>query len=364
MSNKKLRQETISTIDIMIKEAEKGVSGFWVDDEDACGNPDIFPEFAEAMGKRLLMKKHEYCPWNIAIVFGEGYGNLSTGCFHSCSIREMKYLSPELIRTILRRFKKNLQNGVYDNAEHLKPLLTKEELAYIEKQKKLEAKRFEDNRQSELAKNKKKAASLIAKYKNDEDVVKFILANYGSNTVCLCEEGTIDFSFSRIKEIEGGENLTYNDYLDIQLMTRGKKIRDWFEKCYYEIPSEFKGEVEKISQDGKYICFKRVFVEGMYRCDLTFWNGKEEHVWMDIDGFEDYKVGDCVSFFADVYRYVKKSNGKQLDYGLRNPKGIKKIEVYSLPTDKEIMAQTMQIIVCETCYLNEQCNKTYCIVRR
>ena len=364
MSNKKLRQETISIIDIMIKKAEKGVSGFWVDDEDACGNPDIFPEFAEAIGKRLLSKEHEYCPWNTAIVYGEGHGCITTGCYHSCSIREMKYLSPEMTRAILRRFKKNLQSGVYDDTKHLKPLLTKEEFAYIEKQKKLEQKKEEQQKKAELADKKRKAASLITKYKNDEDVVKFILANYGSNTVCLCEEGTIDFSSSQITEIEGCENLTYNDYLDIQLMTRGKKIRDWVEQCYYEIPSGFKGEIEKVSKDGKHICLKRVFVEGMYRCDLTFWNGKEDHVWMDIAGFEDYKIGDCVSFFADVYRYVKKGGGKQLDYGLRNPKGIKKIEAYRLPTDKEIMEQTMQTIRCDACYLNEQCNKNYCMLSR
>ena len=34
-------------------------------------------------------------------------------------------------------------------------------------------------------------------------------------------------------------------------------------------------------------------------------DGKEDHVWMDKSGFEEYAIGDGVSFGAEVCRYVK-----------------------------------------------------------
>ena len=47
-----------------------------------------------------------------------------------------------------------------------------------------------------------------------------------------------------------------------------------------------------------------VFISGMYT-DGTMFDGKEDHVWMDKSGFEEYAIGDGVSFGAEVYRYVK-----------------------------------------------------------
>ena len=76
--------------------------------------------------------------------------------------------------------------------------------------------------------------------------------------------------------------------------------------------------------------------------------GKEEHVWMSITGFEEYDIGDAVSFFAEVYRYVKTSNGKQIDYSLRNPQSIQKIDAYTLPTDEDLKKQAVNEIICET----------------
>ena len=51
-------------------------------------------------------------------------------------------------------------------------------------------------------------------------------------------------------------------------------------------------------------CLKRIFISGMYT-DGTMFDGKEDHVWMDKSGFEEYAVGDGISFGAEVYRYVK-----------------------------------------------------------
>ena len=133
-----------------------------------------------------------------------------------------------------------------------------------------------------------------------------------------------------------------------------------FALCYYYIPLEFDGQIEKITN--RAICFKRIFVSGMYDDGMCF-DGKEDHVWMPKEGFEDYKVGDCLTFFAEVYRYVKTGNGKRIDFALRNPKGIKKIDSYELPTDDELMLQSIDAIICETCYLNEHCSG-YCVLSK
>lgn len=63
---------------------------------------------------------------------------------------------------------------------------------------------------------------------------------------------------------------------------------------------------------------------------------------------------------AEVYLYLKTSNGKKIDYGLRNPEGIKKIEPYELPSDDELLMQSINSIICETCFYGEQCSG-YCL---
>ena len=83
---------------------------------------------------------------------------------------------------------------------------------------------------------------------------------------------------------------------------------------------------------------------------------------MDQAGFEVFHVGDSVLFCAEVYRYIKTGNGKQIDYGLRNPTDIQEIEAYALPSDDELMMQAVRQIVCETCFLSEQCNHTFCLM--
>lgn len=110
----------------------------------------------------------------------------------------------------------------------------------------------------------------------------------------------------------------------------------------------------------KHICFQRIYISGMFP-DGEMFDDKEDHVWIDRNGLEEFQVGDCLSFGAEVYRYVKTGNGKQIDFGLRNPCGVKKIESYDLPSDEDLMRQEINWIVCETCFLSEQCNRTYCM---
>ena len=69
MKNKQAQQTMIDALDIMICHADKGASGFWIDDGEGCGNPAIFPEFEDGLKHgRLVQKEHYLCPWNTAVM--------------------------------------------------------------------------------------------------------------------------------------------------------------------------------------------------------------------------------------------------------------------------------------------------------
>lgn len=339
----------------MIQNADKGPSGFWVEDHEGCGNPKIFPEFMEGLKRgSLVQKEHMLCPWNTAVLYGKGHGNIVTGCYHSCSIDKAKYLSPDMVKAVLVRFKKKLVGGTYDFPENLEPLLTKNEINYIEKQ--IRREKQESNRKHNIARNKrlKDAAKLLEKFPEERE----LFGNYyGEDTTCnLSEYGIVDFSPNGMKEVVGAEKFSYDEYIEVQLRSAGKQ-RTAFLNAVYNYVLDYKGTIER--KTAKAVCFNRIWLECMYSDGACF-DDKEEHVWMDISGFEGFEVGDSLSFVADVYRYVKKSNGKTIDYGLRNPNDIKKIDPYTLPSDKELMTQGIDSIICEACYLSEQCNRQIC----
>lgn len=183
---------------------------------------------------------------------------------------------------------------------------------------------------------------------------KFEDPNYGKKVVAWIEGGIIDYDPDELKNVVGGEKLSYDEYIAIQKKSAGK-VRGSFQQCYYTYSLGFKGQIDRCT-DSK-ICFKRIYVEGMHPDGICF-EGKEDHVWMDLKGFEQFKPGDSVSFWAEIYRYLKTSNGKIIDFGLRNPAQIKKIEPYELPSDEELIKQELSQIVCETCPLSDTCSGT------
>lgn len=179
-------------------------------------------------------------------------------------------------------------------------------------------------------------------------------ANYMAKVAVQDEKGIIDYDPDKMQDIVGGENLSYDEYIIIQERSKGK-VRGSFQLCYYEIALGFKGQVEKQTRDK--ICFKRIYVDGMYPDGICF-EGKEDHAWMDLKGFERFQQGDSVSFGAEVYRYLKTGNGKIIDFGLRNPRDIQAIEPYELPSDEDLLRQTLDLVACDTCFLSGTCSGT------
>ena len=54
MNNKQMKKATVDAINVMISHADKGPSGFWVEDHEGCGNPAVFPEFEEGLKRGRL----------------------------------------------------------------------------------------------------------------------------------------------------------------------------------------------------------------------------------------------------------------------------------------------------------------------
>jgi len=181
---------------------------------------------------------------------------------------------------------------------------------------------------------------------------------YGKRFLVTVGSGVINFSPDAMKEIVGGERLSYDEYLEIEWRSRESK-RTWFECCYYEgVECGFIGEIEKISKGN--ICFKYIRVEGMYSDGICF-SGKENHVWMERRGFEDFQKGDKVRFTADVYKYLKTGNGKYFDYSLRDPYDAERVDDYETPKDDELLMQAIDQMVCEVCMFKEHCYMGMCI---
>ena len=133
---------------------------------------------------------------------------------------------------------------------------------------------------------------------------------YKANVAVQDEKGIIDYDPDKMKDVVGGEKLSYDEYIAIQKHSEGK-IRGSFQLCYYTIPLGFKGEIDRFTKDK--VCFKRIYVDGMYPDGLCF-EGKEDHVWMDLKGFEQFEPGDSVSFWAEIYRYLKMRENVHKEY--------------------------------------------------
>lgn len=184
----------------------------------------------------------------------------------------------------------------------------------------------------------------------EENYMKDVRESYGN--------GMIDFSPDSMKDFNSNDFKSYDEYLEVQRLSVDKS-RKCFETCYYnDYGCYFYGRIERTTQDR--VLFKSVLVSGMYHDGIGF-DGKEDHVWIEKAGFENFKVGDCVKFTADVYRYIKKNNGKLIDYALKEADDISEVESYQVPTDEELIEHQIEMLVCETCLFYNNCYMGNCV---
>lgn len=184
---------------------------------------------------------------------------------------------------------------------------------------------------------------------------------YGGRLGVISEWGFIDFDPAEKEKLVGGEDISYDEFLNLQKKS-GHSIRTDFTKTYYDaMLASFNGKIDRINVKKNKCCFEKIYISGIYP-DGEGFLGKEDHVWMDLDGFEEYRVGDCLTFDAEIYRYVKTGKGKMIDFGLRFPKNIRKIGDYDLPSDEQLQLQAADDIICGgLCMYSEHCNKCTCI---
>ena len=204
--------------------------------------------------------------------------------------------------------------------------------------------------------NTKKDNNLLEKKKWQ----KFVNEYKGKEMIIQSEFGIIDMAKDAMKDIYKGDELTYEEYLEALFNSRNN-IREYFEYFYYSNAScFFKGRISRFDRGRGKVIFERIYVFGVLM-DGECCEGKEDHVWMDIESFEKYNEGDCLSFNAEIYRYLKTKNGKQISFALKNPCEISKVNAYELPSDEELLRQSVEKIVCEICIYNDQCYTGLCI---
>ena len=180
------------------------------------------------------------------------------------------------------------------------------------------------------------------------------------NYVVLSEFGAINMSKDAMKDVFNGENLSYDEYLQVMFHSRNNR-REYFESYYYDnAVCTFKGQIRGFDKKKEKVLFHYIYICG-FRMDGTGYEGKEDHVWMDSKPFEEYQVGDYLSFSGEIYRYLKTGSGKQISFGIRNPGKVSKIKSYELPTEEELFMQSIDQVICEICMYNEHCYLGNCI---
>lgn len=117
-----------------------------------------------------------------------------------------------------------MENGDYDCVEHLSPLLTKDESRHIEDRILAEQHECERCERQKRQERLKKAAALIAKYPDEESLLAIY---YGEKDYVLDEGGIILFDPASQRNVVGAEKFSYNDYLDVQFASLGKKHRPY-----------------------------------------------------------------------------------------------------------------------------------------
>ena len=74
-------------------------------------------------------------------------------------------------------------------------------------------------------------------------------------------------------------------------------------------------------------------------------------------------LGEAADFSENrkPYIFLKTGSGKQIDYAMRNPEDIRKIDAYALPSDDDLIRQEVDQMICETCLFRDHCNGVFCL---
>lgn len=171
---------------------------------------------------------------------------------------------------------------------------------------------------------------------------------FGKNMLVNYRGGVIDFSPQSMKNVKHGSFKSYNDYLNTQKRSCDV-CRTYFEMCYnHDFDCRFYGRVKKVNANKRLILFSRIMVDGLYHDGIGF-EGKEDHVWIRVNDVSKFKLNNCYSFDAEIYRYMKHGkNGKIIDYALQNLSEVEKMSDYSVPTDEELVDQQVRQLAYET----------------
>jgi hypothetical protein len=139
----RLKKKTLETINKMIDNVDKGMSGCYVDEDGGCGNPRIFKEFEEGLKHgNLVQIPAIVCPYERGALLSNGSCK-STGCYHNCGESLVQFAPAYIIKNILIRYREALLNDAYKkiffnekvNKNELPKLITNEELEIAKKAK-------------------------------------------------------------------------------------------------------------------------------------------------------------------------------------------------------------------------------------
>lgn len=187
---------------------------------------------------------------------------------------------------------------------------------------------------------------LLEKYKDNKEALELLEECYGRNIFIQSMMGDACFSPNHVEKIKNAQ-ITYDKYVDLVLLSMGRWRRCL--NAYFNgmFEASFKGQIEKKYDDS--VLFIKLYVNACYP-DGDGFKDKEDHVWIKSCEFGEFSEGDCVSFSAEPYLYMKKKGtaDEMLDFGLENPYDIKKIEPYGLPTDEDMQKQFLENILLET----------------
>lgn len=102
---------------------------------------------------------------------------------------------------------------------------------------------------------------------------------YGKKQLLIYDDRFVNFDPDSKNDIVGGEKLTYDEYIDIQMRSPNDKGSLFICAIYTPI-SDFYGTIARRSKDKKRICFNRIFFTYMYPDGMTPMPSKIMSGWM------------------------------------------------------------------------------------